>query len=199
MSTRTYAPVSGSASGSAPRCLNYTTTATPSCWSAGCHRNSRIRCGKPSANARRAQFLSVTIHGRNLELDGSLRLLLHHDRPRCDGLTMADIPHSQVDEVPGSKFAVEGQVEQGEFATPNGKLQWNTNRPDLLAGTTRTRLASITIIRAARRRQRQWVRRGPADIPPRRSHAPTEVSPAARRSVSAAQVPECHARMSFGI
>jgi hypothetical protein len=44
---------------------------------------------------------------------------------------MADIPHPQADEVTGSKFAVDGQVEQGKFATPNGKLQSNTNRPDL--------------------------------------------------------------------
>jgi hypothetical protein len=67
----------------------------------------------------------------NLELDGPLRFLLHHDCPRCDSLTMADIPHPQADEVPGSKFAVDGQVEQGKFATPNGKLQSNTNCPDL--------------------------------------------------------------------
>src|SRR5580698_10116471 len=67
----------------------------------------------------------------NLELDGPLRLLLQHDRPRCDGLTMADISHSQANEVTGSKFAVDGQVEQGKFASPNCELQSNANCPDL--------------------------------------------------------------------
>jgi len=44
----------------------------------------------------------------NLELDGPLRFLLHHDRPRCDGLAMTHIPHPQANEVAGSQFAVNG-------------------------------------------------------------------------------------------
>jgi hypothetical protein len=67
----------------------------------------------------------------NLELDGPLRLLLQHDRPRRDSLPMTDISHPQANEVTGSKFAVDGQVEQGEFSAPNGELQSNTNCPDL--------------------------------------------------------------------
>ncbi len=45
----------------------------------------------------------------------------------------------------------------------------------------RARFYSPPIIRAACRRQRRWVRRALADIPPRRSHPPTAASPAARR------------------
>jgi hypothetical protein len=56
-----------------------------------------------------------------------------------------------------------------------------------------------SLIRAACRRQRRWVRRVLADIPPRRSHPPTAASPAARRSANAAQAPACRARMNSGI
>jgi hypothetical protein len=44
---------------------------------------------------------------------------------------MADIPHPQANEVTGSKFAVDGQIEKGEFAPPDGELQSNANGPDL--------------------------------------------------------------------
>ena len=60
------------------------------------------------------------------------------------------------------------------------------------------RFHSPPIIRAACRRQRRWVRRVLADIPPRRSHPPTAASPAARRSANAAQAPACRARMNSG-
>jgi hypothetical protein len=60
-------------------------------------------------------------------------------------------------------------------------------------------LHSPPIIRAACRRQRRWVRRVLADIPPRRSHSPIAASPAARRSANAAQAPACRARMNSGI
>jgi hypothetical protein len=67
----------------------------------------------------------------NLELDGPLRFLLQHDRPRCDGLTMADIPNPQAYEVTGPQFAVDRQVKQGKFATPRRELQSHANCPDL--------------------------------------------------------------------
>jgi hypothetical protein len=44
---------------------------------------------------------------------------------------VAYIPHSQLYEVAGSKFAVNGQIEQGEFAPTLGELQTNADRPDL--------------------------------------------------------------------
>ena len=61
------------------------------------------------------------------------------------------------------------------------------------------RFHSPPIIRAACRRQRRWVRRVLADIPPRRLHPPTSASPAARRSANAVQAPACRARMNSGI
>src|ERR1700685_1875887 len=67
----------------------------------------------------------------NLELDRALCFLLQHDRPRCDDLTVANIPHPQAYEVTGSTFAVDCQVKQSEFSPPNGELQSNTNDPNL--------------------------------------------------------------------
>jgi hypothetical protein len=61
------------------------------------------------------------------------------------------------------------------------------------------RFHSPPIIGAACRRQRRWVRRVLADIPPRRSHPPTAASPAAGRSANATQAPACRARMNSGI
>src|ERR1700679_1488646 len=55
---------------------------------------------------------------------------------------------------------------------------------------------SPPIIRAAYRRQRRWVRRALADIPPPRSHPLTVASPAAHRSANVAQAPACRARMN---
>ena len=49
----------------------------------------------------------------NLDLDGSLRLLLQHDRPCSHGLAVAYIADLQLNEVTGSKLAVDGQIEQG--------------------------------------------------------------------------------------
>src|SRR5450631_1838522 len=67
----------------------------------------------------------------NLELDGPLSLLLQYDRPRGHGLPVADIPDPELYEVAGSKFAVNGQIEQGEFPPPLGELQTNADGPDL--------------------------------------------------------------------
>jgi hypothetical protein len=65
----------------------------------------------------------------DLELNGPLRLLLQHDCPRCHSQAMADIPHLQTNEITGTKFAVDGQIEQGKFAPLNGELQSNSNGP----------------------------------------------------------------------
>ena len=53
------------------------------------------------------------------------------ERERRDVLAVADIPHPQANEITGTKFTVDGQIEQGEFAPPNGELQSNANSPDL--------------------------------------------------------------------
>ena len=60
------------------------------------------------------------------------------------------------------------------------------------------RLGAGSIIRAACRRQRRWVLRALAYIPPRRLHPPTAVSSAAGRSANAAQAPACRGRMNSG-
>jgi len=68
----------------------------------------------------------------NLEMNGPLSFLLHYDRPRCHRLTVADIPHPELDQIAGTEFAVYRQIEQGKFATPPGELQTDANGPDIL-------------------------------------------------------------------
>jgi hypothetical protein len=68
----------------------------------------------------------------NLKLHGALGLLLQHDSSRCHDSTNADNPHPELYEVTGPKFAVDGQVEQGQFSAPSSELQPNANYPNLL-------------------------------------------------------------------
>jgi hypothetical protein len=83
--------------------------------------------------------------------------------------------------------------------TPTG-VRYSLNRTKRgVCRSPSARFHSPPIIRAACRRQRQWVLRALAYIPPRRSHPPTAASPAARRSANAAQAPACRARMNSGI
>jgi len=77
---------------------------------------------------------------------------------------------------------------------PQNVTKRNNISPDMTPTGVR-----YSLIRAACRRQRRWVRRVLADILPRRSHPPTAASPAARRSANAAQAPACRARMNSGI
>jgi hypothetical protein len=46
-------------------------------------------------------------------------------------LAVADIPHPELYQITGPKFAVNGKIEQGEFSAPTGELQSNANAPDL--------------------------------------------------------------------
>ena len=69
--------------------------------------------GNPSSDRFPRRF-------RNLELNGPLRLLLHYDRSCGNGLAVANIAHPELNEVTGAKFAVDGQIEQSQFAIPNG-------------------------------------------------------------------------------
>jgi hypothetical protein len=59
---------------------------------------------------------------------------------------------------------------------PQNVTKRNNISPDMTPTGVR-----YSLIRAACRRQRRWVRRALADIPPRRSHPPPVASPAARR------------------
>jgi hypothetical protein len=44
---------------------------------------------------------------------------------------VTDIPHPQLYEITGPKFAVYRQIEQGEFSAPIGELQAHAYGPDL--------------------------------------------------------------------
>jgi hypothetical protein len=54
---------------------------------------------------------------RNLELNGSLRLLLHDNGSRSDSIAMRYIADAQLHEIASSKLAVDSEVEQGEART----------------------------------------------------------------------------------
>jgi hypothetical protein len=47
----------------------------------------------------------------DLELNGLPRLLLHHHSPSGNGRAVGDVPHSNLDQVTASEFAVEGEIE----------------------------------------------------------------------------------------
>jgi hypothetical protein len=44
---------------------------------------------------------------------------------------VTDISHSELYEIAGSEFAVDCQIEQGEFPAPTRELQPNANGPNL--------------------------------------------------------------------
>jgi hypothetical protein len=49
----------------------------------------------------------VSGRGRDLELDGSLRLVLHHDSPRSDLVTVTDVADLEHNGVASAQFAVD--------------------------------------------------------------------------------------------
>jgi hypothetical protein len=83
---------------------------------------------------------SLTGRGRDLELDRSLRLVLHHDSPRGQLLAVANVPDLEGNEGASTKLAVDPQIEEREFAHPVFHLESNTECPDVL-GLERSFLA----------------------------------------------------------
>jgi hypothetical protein len=61
------------------------------------------------------------------ELDGPLRLALHHYGPRRDMAAGRNVLNSQPNEVTPAQLAVDGQVEQGEVPEPVPQLQANAD------------------------------------------------------------------------
>jgi hypothetical protein len=68
----------------------------------------------------------------DLELNGSLRLLLHYDRSRRDAITVRHVANAELHEIASAQLAVNGQVEQGQVSQSIRQLQANTDRPDVL-------------------------------------------------------------------
>ena len=72
--------------------------------------------------------LDPRLHGlpgrrRDLELHGSLGLVLHDDGARSDLVAMADVPDSEAQQVAAAQLAVDAKVEEGEFAHAAFHLQ----------------------------------------------------------------------------
>jgi len=47
---------------------------------------------------------------------------LHHNRSRGYGSAVADVSHLELYEIAGTEFAVDGEIEQGEFPATAGEL-----------------------------------------------------------------------------
>jgi hypothetical protein len=66
----------------------------------------------------------------DFELNGSLRLLLHHDRPRSDRITVRYIAYAYPNEIASSELTVDSKIEQREVAYLVGKLKANADGPN---------------------------------------------------------------------
>ena len=73
----------------------------------------------------------VTGRWRDLELDGTLSLVLHHDRSSGHLLAVADVPDLEGDEVTTAELAVDSKVEECEVADPVFHLKSDSKCPDV--------------------------------------------------------------------
>jgi hypothetical protein len=74
----------------------------------------------------------ITGRWRDLELDGTLGLVLHHDRSSGDLFAVADVPDLEGNEVTTAELAVDSKVEECEFADPIFHLKADSKCPDVL-------------------------------------------------------------------
>src|SRR5450432_3413810 len=75
---------------------------------------------------------SVASYWCDLELNRTLGLVLHNDGPSCHLVTVADVPHSEANEVAAAQLAVDPQIEEGELARPAFHLKAYAKCPDVL-------------------------------------------------------------------
>ena len=59
-------------------------------------------------------------------------LLLQNDGPRCHSVAVTHVAHAQAQEIASPQFAVDAEIEQGEFSQSPLHLQANPNAPNLL-------------------------------------------------------------------
>jgi hypothetical protein len=74
----------------------------------------------------------ITRCRRDLELNGSLRLVLDYDGPRGDLVAVADVADPERHEVASAKLAVDAQVEERELAYSTLHLKTNSKGPYVL-------------------------------------------------------------------
>lgn len=67
----------------------------------------------------------------DLELDRSIGLLLHDNRPDSNQGAMRDFPQLELHEIAGAKLLVNGKIEQSEVANRMGQLEAHPDRPDV--------------------------------------------------------------------
>src|SRR3974390_108918 len=68
----------------------------------------------------------------NLELDRSLRLLLHYNGASCNTFSMHDISNFKLHQIARSQLTVNGEIKQSEFPCPLRQLEAYADRPNLL-------------------------------------------------------------------
>lgn len=68
---------------------------------------------------------------RDFELHRALCLLLEDDRALGNMFAVCDVAHSQLDQISGSEFAIDRQIEQGQGADIARELNANPNGPDV--------------------------------------------------------------------
>ena len=71
------------------------------------------------------------LHGQ-FKLNRPLGLLLHDDRAAGYLTALDHVVHAQPDQIAAAQLAVDGEVEEREFAGSMVQLQSNANGPDLL-------------------------------------------------------------------
>jgi hypothetical protein len=69
---------------------------------------------------------------RDLKLNGTLGLVLHHYRSRGHLVAVANVPDLEADEVTASKLAVDSKVEKSKFTDSVVHLETDSECPDVL-------------------------------------------------------------------
>jgi hypothetical protein len=86
---------------------------------------------RPKAGAPNPGFDRTPCLLGDLELNSSMRLLLHEDCSRGDAIAMDYVTNTKGNQITGSKLAVDREIEQSELANSFAKLQADANGPDV--------------------------------------------------------------------
>jgi hypothetical protein len=82
----------------------------------------------------------------DLELYGSLGLLLHDDGPSGHAISVRDVSDAQLHEITGPELTVDGEVEHGELSGAFPKLKANADGPDILEAQRRLLTNELALV-----------------------------------------------------
>jgi hypothetical protein len=86
----------------------------------------------------------------DLELHGTPCLLLHDNCPCCHTVAAGHVLYPKLHQVAGAEFAVDREIEQGEFSRALGQLKTYPDGPDLLEAQRRLCPTSLPLFRGSR-------------------------------------------------